>query len=121
MPTPAPLDFYGYDKCSSCRNARKWLDQHKLPHRFIDITEHPPALALLKKLLAAGHPLPKLFNTSGILYREMDIKSRLPAMTPDQALALLAQHGKLCKRPIVTDGRRFTVGFDAERFAEVWT
>lgn len=118
---PTPLDFYGYDKCSTCRNARQWLDQHKRPHRFIDITQQPPSPALLRQLLAAGYALPKLFNTSGVLYRQMDVKSRLSAMTADDAIALLTQHGKLCKRPIVTDGRRATVGFDAHRYAEVWT
>jgi len=115
------IDFYGYDGCSTCRKAKQWLDANGLAFRAIPIVEKPPSQALLKKILAAGdYELKHLFNTSGVLYREMKIKDKLPDMTQAQALKLLSDHGKLCKRPIVTDGRHATVGFKPEVFEKAW-
>lgn len=115
------LTFYGYDKCSTCRNAKKWLDERNVEYRAIDITQQPPRAAELKRVLRhSDAELRQLFNTSGQLYREMNIKDRLPTMSESEALDLLAQHGKLIKRPIVTDAKRATVGFRPERFAQVW-
>lgn len=116
------IQFYGYDKCSTCRKAKKWLDERGVAYRFIDITQQPPTAATLRGILqAGGYELRHLFNTSGQLYRQMDIKSKLPGMSQAEALALLAKHGKLVKRPIVTDGRsRHTVGFDEDQFRRVW-
>ena len=113
------LKFYGYDKCSTCRNAKKWLDAHAIPYTFIDITENPPPKTLLKALLKT-HGLKPLFNTSGVMYRELGIKDRLPAMIDAEAIDLLAANGKLCKRPMVTDGKRHSVGFKEDVFATVW-
>lgn len=115
------LTFYGYDKCSTCRNARKHLDAAGVEYRFIDITAAPPPKTLLRAILNAGdYALKDLFNKSGQLYREMKIKDRLPAMSESQAVDLLAKHGKLCRRPIVTNGKRHTVGYDAPAFSKTW-
>ena len=120
MSTPT-LTVYGYMKCDSCRKALKWLDAAGLDHEFIDITEYPPTADTLAAILAEGrYELKHLFNTSGQLYRSMQIKDKLPAMGRDEALALLADHGMLIKRPIVTNGARFTVGFKPPVFEEVW-
>ena len=113
------LQFYGYDKCGTCRKAKQWLDARGLAHRFIDITENPPPKTLLKALLQ-DHGLKALFNTSGVQYRELGIKDRLATMTEAEAVALLARNGKLCKRPMVSDGKRHTVGFKEDTFAAVW-
>lgn len=115
------LTFYGYARCSTCRAAMKWFDGRGIAYRFVDITQTPPPRALLAKIVGSGgYSLRQLFNTSGQLYREMGLRDRLAAMPRDEALDLLAAHGKLCKRPIVTDGRRATVGFDPAVLARCW-
>ncbi|MBD3221625.1 Spx/MgsR family RNA polymerase-binding regulatory protein [bacterium] len=113
------LEFYGYAKCGTCRKALKWLEEQGFGYEFIDITETPPTKKLLNDLLKT-HDLKRLFNTSGQQYRAMNIKDRLSGMTEAEAIDLLAAEGRLCKRPIVTDGRRHTVGFKDDEFAEVW-
>ncbi len=115
------MDVYGYEKCSTCRKAKQWLDQRGISYRWIPIVDRPPSRALLKRILKSGeYELRHLFNTSGQLYRQMKIKDRLPKMSQDEAVALLAEHGKLCKRPIITDGKRATVGFNPDRFEKIW-
>lgn len=122
MPTdPQTLIVYGYMKCDSCRKALKWLDAAGLEHQFIDITEHPPHAKTLGAILQEGrYELKHLFNTSGQLYRSMQIKDKLQGMSEAEALKLLAANGMLIKRPIFTDGERFTVGFKPPVFEEVW-
>ena len=115
------LKFYGYKKCDTCRKAEKFLQEAGIGYEFVDITEHPPAADELA--IIAGHaniPLNKLFNTSGVQYRELKIKERLPALSQREVLALLASSGRLIKRPLITDGKRATVGFNAEQIAAVW-
>ncbi len=115
------LDFYGYDGCGTCRKAKKWLDDRGVAYRSIPIVDKPPTQALLKKVLAQGdYELKHLFNTSGQMYREMKIKDKLAEMTQAQAVKLLSANGKLCKRPIVTDGKRATVGFKPDVFESAW-
>ncbi|MEM9419447.1 MAG: Spx/MgsR family RNA polymerase-binding regulatory protein [Planctomycetota bacterium] len=119
--TSNSLTVYGYMKCDSCRKALKWLDAAGLEHAFIDITENPPSAKTLKAVLSDGrYELKHLFNTSGQLYRSMKIKEKLPEMAQAEALALLAGNGMLIKRPIITDGTRFTVGFKPLVLEEVW-
>ena len=116
------LTLYGYAKCSTCRKARAWLDQAGRDHRFVDITTDPPDRATLGRILEVEEDitLPQLFNRSGQEYRRLGMKDRLPTMEVDEALELLAGNGRLVKRPIVTDGRRFTVGFSEAAFEERW-
>jgi arsenate reductase (glutaredoxin) len=114
------LTFYGYTKCSTCRAAMKWFDGRDIAYRFVDITQTPPPRAVLGRALKGGYTLRQLFNTSGQLYRAMGVKDRLADMSQAQALELLAGHGKLCKRPLVTDGTRVTVGFDAAAMQRCW-
>ncbi|WP_432797563.1 Spx/MgsR family RNA polymerase-binding regulatory protein [Poriferisphaera sp. WC338] len=115
------LTLYGYNKCSTCRNAKKYLDQHGLNHTFIDITEQPPPQALLKAILKAGdYQLKDLFNKSGVQYRELNMKDKLPNLSEAEALKLLTQNGKLCKRPIITNGKKYTVGYKEDVMKAVW-
>ncbi len=107
------ITFYGYGKCSTCIKAKKLLTAKKIAFKDIDITEAPPKARELKAILNSGdYPLKKLFNTSGLLYRSMNIKEKLPKMSEAEALKLLAGHGKLVKRPIISDGKKYVVGFD---------
>ncbi len=115
------LKLYGYKKCGTCRKAEKFFLQANIDYTFIDITENPPtpeALSDIAKL--ANVPLKKLFNTSGVQYRELNIKAQLPTLSDLEVLALLASNGRLIKRPLVTDENRATVGFNEASFVEIW-
>ena len=115
------LKFYGYKQCGTCRKAEQFLQQTGVAYEFIDITANPPGAEELAGIVERTNvPLNKLFNTSGVQYRELKIKERLPALSGPEILALLAGNGRLIKRPLVTDGKRATVGFNAEQFVAVW-
>lgn len=115
------IKFYGYKKCGTCRKAEKALASYNVEYQFIDITENPPASSALKKIAQqADVDLKKLFNTSGVQYRELKVKEKLPELNAKQILDMLAGNGRLVKRPIVTDGTRSTVGFKEDEFKRVW-
>ncbi|MCF3648287.1 arsenate reductase family protein [Synoicihabitans lomoniglobus] len=106
------LVVYTYAKCSTCRKATKWLTQQGLDFSEKPIRETPPTRAELKQML--GHQngeLKKLFNTSGGDYRELKLGPKLPAMSPDDALALLSENGNLVKRPFLLAPGVGLVGF----------
>jgi arsenate reductase (glutaredoxin) len=106
------LRVYEYSKCSTCRNALKFLDRHKVDYEKLPIVETPPSKAELRQMLAAqGGNVKKLFNTSGELYREMKISEKIGDMSENEALDLLAANGKLIKRPFVISGDTGLVGF----------
>ena len=107
-----PLKVYQYPKCSTCRKALKWLDANGFTHTDPDITLTPPGKSELKKMLAHYNgDLKRLFNTSGLVYRELDIKDKLSTMTDAQAIDLLASNGKLIKRPFLLSKDIGLVGF----------
>lgn len=115
------LKFYGYKKCDTCRKAEKALAELGREYEFTDITEAPPSQSGLKKMVQqSGAELKKFFNTSGVQYKELGIKDKVPGMTENQILAMLAGNGRLLKRPLVTDGEKTTVGFDEAVFGKVW-
>ncbi len=115
------MKFYGYNKCSTCRKAKSFLEKKKIAFQEIDITEKPPSATLLKAILKTGqYEIGQLFNRSGVLYREMNMKDKIKTTSESALLKLLAEHGKLVKRPIVTDGEKFTVGFDEALFKKTW-
>ena len=115
------LKVYQYPKCSTCRNAVKWLQSKGHDLELQHIVENPPTMEELRTLVAnSGLELKKFFNTSGEVYKEMQLKDKLPGMTEDEKLALLSSNGKLIKRPIVTDGAKVTVGFKPEMYEEAW-
>ncbi|MGD8591980.1 MAG: Spx/MgsR family RNA polymerase-binding regulatory protein [Gammaproteobacteria bacterium] len=119
------IKFYGYKKCGTCRKAEKALQSYlggiDTQYTFIDITETPPSASALKKIAALAEvDLKKMFNTSGVQYRELNIKEKLPAMGDKDILDLLASNGRLIKRPIVTDGVKATIGYNEEVFKKTW-
>ncbi len=115
------LKFYGYKKCGTCRKAEKFLIHSDIAFEFIDITENPPSAEEIAAIASyAETPLKKLFNTSGMQYRELKIKEKLPALSEREILVLLSGNGRLIKRPLITDGTRATVGFNEDRFGETW-
>ena len=115
------IKFYGYKKCGTCRKAELFLKRSGNDYDFIDITEHPPSATELSAIATlARTPLNKLFNTSGIQYRELKIKDQLVVLSDQAILTLLAGNGRLIKRPLVTDEKQATVGFNEEQFIQTW-
>ncbi|WP_243014653.1 arsenate reductase family protein [Brevibacillus borstelensis] len=115
------IKAYLYDKCGTCRKARQWLNQHNVAIEEIPIVDAPPTEDELRSMWqASGLPLTKFFNTSGQFYRELGLKDKLPSMTEDEMLKLLASNGKLLKRPLVSDGKTVTVGFKEEEYEKAW-
>ena len=106
------LKVYIYQKCSTCRDALKWLDARGIKHEVKAIRETPPIKAELKVALDAAHgDLRKIFNTSGMDYRALGLKDRLPNMSEKEALEMLSTHGNLVKRPFVIGDGKVLVGF----------
>lgn len=115
------LKFIQYPKCTTCKKAQKWLDENGVQYENIHIVEQTPSKEQLKAYYeASGEPLKKFFNTSGMKYRELELKDKLPSMSDDEQLELLASDGMLIKRPIVTDGKKLTLGFKESDFSETW-
>jgi arsenate reductase len=109
---------YTYAKCSTCRDATKWLRTRGVPFVEKPIYEQPPSLAELRRMLALQRgELRRLFNTSGIQYRERGLAEKLPKMSEAEALALLASDGRLVKRPFLLGEKVGLLGFDAARWA----
>lgn len=117
------VKVFSYDKCGTCRNAVKWLKAHDVEITDqVPLFETPPSVEELAKLLSdSGLEIKKFFNTSGEVYKEMGLKDKLPGMSQQQMLELLASNGRLIKRPIVTDGTQVTVGFKEAVYEEVWS
>ena len=106
------IRVYCYSKCSTCRKALQWLDAHGIAHQVIDIkTDHPDALALRQYHAMSGLPLKRFFNTSGIQYREQELSKKLPTMSEDAQLRLLASDGMLVKRPLLVGEDFVLTGF----------
>lgn len=106
------LLFVEYPKCSTCQKAKKWLDSHSIAYTDRHIAEQNPTaeeLALWQK--RSGLPLKKFFNTSGILYKSMQLKEKLPSMSEEAQLALLASDGMLVKRPLIVSDDFVLIGF----------
>ena len=114
------MKFFYYNKCGTCRKAKKILDAYKVSYDEIDITETPPPKSVLKKAIKLK-VMKKLFNTSGEQYKKLRIKDKIGDMTEVQAIELLSSNGRLVKRPIVVDGNRITVGFDEIEYKKVWS
>ena len=114
------MKFFSYNKCGTCRKAKKTLDAYKVSYDEIDITETPPPKSVLKKAIKLKG-MKKLFNTSGEQYKKLRIKDKIGDMTEVQAIELLSSNGRLVKRPIVVDGNRITVGFDEIEYKKVWS
>lgn len=104
--------FVCYPRCTTCKKAQKWLDENQVDYTFRDIKEDNPTLAELKDWHArSGLPLKKFFNTSGQLYRSMELSKKLKDMSEEDQFALLASDGMLVKRPLVVAEGKVLVGF----------
>ncbi|WP_418747025.1 arsenate reductase family protein [Frisingicoccus sp.] len=110
--------FVEYPKCSTCRKAKKYLEEHQVDFEDRHIVENNPTEEELKDWIArSGLPVKKFFNTSGKKYKDMELKNKLPEMSEEEQIALLASDGMLVKRPIVVEDNRVLVGFKEAEWA----
>ena len=106
------IKFICYPKCTTCQRAKKWLDDNKIDYELRDIKLDNPTLEELTEWYnKSGLPIKKFFNTSGLLYKSLDLKSKLPEMAEDEMLKLLATDGMLVKRPLLIGDDFVFVGF----------
>lgn len=111
--------FLNYPKCTTCIKARKWLEENNIEFTSRHIVEENPTAEELKTFIKlSGLPTKKFFNTSGMLYREMNLKDKLTTMSDDEMVNLLATNGMLVKRPLVVGENGVLVGFKAETWSE---
>lgn len=113
------LKFICYPKCTTCQKAKKWLDDNDIEYKLRDIKEDNPTFEELSKWYKmSGLPLKKFFNTSGLLYKSMGLKDKLPNMSEEEQLKLLSTDGMLVKRPLSISEDFILVGFKEKEWSE---
>ena len=114
------LKFICYPKCTTCQKAKKWLDENNREYELRDIKLDNPTLEELTNWYKkSGLPIRKFFNTSGLLYKSLELKNKLPEMTEDDMLKLLASDGMLVKRPLLIGDDFVIVGFKEEEYKKM--
>lgn len=109
--------FIQYPKCSTCKNAKKWLLEHSIDFKDRNITENIPTVEELKKWINLSQKdIKKWFNTSGLKYKELNLKEKLQLMSEDEKINLLASDGMLIKRPILVTEKNVILGFKIEEY-----
>ena len=112
--------FLQYPPCSTCKKAKNWLDEHGLAYTDRHIKENNPSYEELKAWYeCSGLPLKRFFNTSGLAYKALNLKERLPGMTEEEQLRLLASDGMLVKRPLLVTENTVLVGFKEAQWSEL--
>ena len=112
--------FIEYPKCSTCQRAKKWLEAHNISFEDRNIVENNPTEEELKSWIQkSGKEIKKWFNTSGLKYKELNLKEKLPNMTDEEKIRILASDGMLVKRPIVISDNGILVGFKEEEWKDV--
>ena len=113
------MKFICYPKCTTCQKAKKWLDDNQIAYELRDIKLENPTLAELTLWYEkSGLPLKKFFNTSGLLYKSMELKTKLPEMSEEEQINLLATDGMLVKRPLLIAEDTVLIGFKESQWAE---
>ena len=114
------LEFICYPRCTTCQKAKKWLQAHDVAFEDRHIVEQNPTEEELKSWIArSGLEMKKFFNTSGLKYKELGLKDKLPAMSDEEKIQLLASDGMIVKRPIVVTDEKILVGFKESQWEEV--
>lgn len=113
------LKFIYYPKCTTCQKAKKWLDDNNIKYELRDIKENNPTFEELSKWYRmSGLPLKKFFNASGLLYKSMELKDKLPTMSEEEQLKLLSTDGMLVKRPLLIGEDFVLAGFKEKEWSE---
>ena len=114
------IKFICYPKCTTCQRAKKWLDDNKIDYELRDIKlDNPTFEELTEWYNKSGLPIKKFFNTSGLLYKSLDLKNKLPEMTEEEMLKLLANDGMLVKRPLLIGDDLVLVGFKETEWKDI--
>lgn len=109
--------FIEYPKCTTCKKAKKWLDEKNYSYEDRDIVKKNPTAEELKEWIQkSGFPIKKFFNTSGLKYKELELKDKLLTMSEEEQIATLASDGMLVKRPILINGNQIMLGFKEEQW-----
>lgn len=112
--------LFEYPPCSTCRNARKWLDAHKVAYTTRNIKEDRPSPEEIRGWLETSRlPIKRFFNTSGLVYKSLNLKDRLPSMSTDECIELLASDGMLVKRPLLVGENFVVMGFKEAEWEEI--
>ena len=112
--------FLQYPACGTCRKAKKWLEENQVAYNNRLIVEDNPTEDELKVWIPrSGLPIRKFFNTSGVIYKELNLKDKLPAMSEEEQIKLLASNGKLVKRPLMVSEQQVLVGFKPEEWEKL--
>ena len=113
------IKFICYPKCTTCKKAQKWLDENNIEYTLRDIKEDNPSFEELAKWYETSEqPIKKFFNTSGLLYKSMELKNKLPDMSDDEKLKLLSSDGMLVKRPLLVSDDFVLIGFIENEWKE---
>ncbi len=114
------MKLYCYKNWSSCKKAVKWLEANKIKYDYYEIYDNPPSKDLLKKLYQSNtYKLKKYFNTSGVRYRELNLKDRFDDLTEEEAFDMLSKDGKLVKRPMLIDDNKVYIGFKEKEWEAI--
>ena len=112
--------FIEYPKCSTCQKAKKWLEQNNIEFKDRHIVENNPTKEELKKWIKqSGYDIKKFFNTSGMKYKELNLKEKLPNMTDDEKIQILSTDGMLVKRPLIITDDLILVGFREKEWEQL--
>ena len=113
------MKIYYYPTCSTCKKALKWLDKHELKYEKEDIVEAKLTRKEIENIYKKSKlDIKRFFNTSGKVYKELDLKTKLLSMNESEKLELLASNGMLLKRPILVEGNKIIVGFNEDEYKE---
>ena len=116
------VTFLCYDRCTTCKKAQKWLDENGIEYEKRPIKEENPSKEeLIKWHELSSLPIKRLFNTSGMLYRSMNLKDRIPEMTDDEIYELLSTDGMLVKRPMIISDDKVLIGFRQKEWEEYFS
>ena len=114
------ITFICYPKCTTCQKAKQWLDNHQIAYEARDIKlDRPTVEELTAWYRKSGYPLKKFFNTSGVIYKSLDLKNKLPDMDEEEMLKLLATDGMLVKRPLLIADDLVLVGFKESEYLKL--
>lgn len=115
------LSFYWYPNCGSCKRAKKWFEDNNINYESIHIVNETPSKEKILNLMEKSDlPPRRFFNTSGRVYRERNMKDKIAEASKEEMASYLASDGMLIRRPIVTDGKKVTIGFKEEDFEHTW-
>lgn len=115
------MKFYCHPTCTTCKKAQKWFEERDISYQFINLKETAPSKQELIELIKeSNRPIRQFFNTSGQLYRDLELKDKVQELSVEAAADLLSKNGMLVKRPLAIQESTFTIGFKEDVYEETW-